>query len=308
MRARVLPLVTVALAAIGCSVLVNTDFSGGTEPAASNKGGQGGDTIMEIGGTFGFGGTFGQGGVNEGGEAAAPAEGGAGDEPGTSGGSGALGGASGEGDEGGAGEPEGGTGADEGVGGSSGTGGTEPTGGAGMGGTAGTAGATNGGSDMGGTSGATAGMGATSGTGGMTCDADLTSDPMHCGSCDNACADGIACENGVCVTSPCAGLCPAATTIPKVGDGYREDNIPDTDVCFETDMYSVTAPALPSLICWNFMDRVLQVNGVTLQCKTEPGIALPPTRAAGYCVHATVSNSGDKSDGFKFPIPGQLMP
>jgi hypothetical protein len=57
------------------------------------------------------------------------------------------------------------------------------------------------------------GMGAGGGCetcGGAECVA-LASDALHCGSCDNACPTGVACENGTCSCSPgtmaCAGAC-----------------------------------------------------------------------------------------------------
>jgi hypothetical protein len=318
MTARVLLSWSVALAALGCSVLVNTDFAGGTAPTASSKGGQAGDSSFEMGGTFfGSGGTLGEGGVGAEGETELP-EGGAGNELGVTGGSGGTGASGGTEDSGGnSGEGTGATdgGPDESTGGTSGDGGmttgglggsagTGETGGSDMGGLAGLAGSANGGR------GGMGGLGGAGMAGNANCpDADLMTDAAHCGSCDNACDEGVVCEAGVCITAPCVGLCAAATTIPfKSGDGYREDSIPSTNTCFETTMYSVTEPFLPSLICWNFTDRMLLVNGVTTACTREPGAPLPPLRAGGYCVRATLSRSGDTTDGFKFPVPGQLKP
>ncbi len=317
MPARVLLSWSVALGALGCSVLVNTDFSGGTVPATGSKGGQADDASVGMGGSFfGSGGTLGEGGTGAEDEAETP-EGGAGSEPASSGGSGGtdasggtgeMGASSGEGTgatDGGAGDGTGGTAADGGTsGGLGGSAGTSETGGAGMGGLGGLGGL------VGSTNGGRGGMSGAGMAGNANCpDADLTTDAAHCGSCDTACDEGVACERGVCITAPCVGLCAAATTIPlKSGDGYREDSIPSTNACFETTMYSVTEPFLPSLICWNFTDRTLLVNGVTTVCTKEPGAPLPPLRAGGYCVRATVSKSGDASDGFKFPVPGQLKP
>lgn len=309
MSERVLPLLAVALTAIGCSVLVNTDYAGGTEPSASNKGGQGGDMVAEVGGSLpAVGGTLGEGGMSEAGTGDVAADGGAGNPVGGQGGSSGLGGTGGAGGD--AGDPEGGSGAEGGTAGSSGglggSAGMDATGGAGAG-----VGGALGGAGMGGSAGMTAGM---SGAGGMTCNADLMTDPAHCGSCDKACADGVNCESGICITSPCVGICTTPTPITKKTDGYREDNIPATEACFETTMYSVSAPSLPSFICWNIKDRMVQVNGVTLangtniQCQADPGAAVPATRAGGYCVHVTASKAGDTTDGFKFPTPGELMP
>jgi len=307
----------IALGALGCSVLVNTDYSGGTAPVTLNKGGQAGDTSVETGGTyFGAGGTLGESGSGAAAQPEMP-DGGSGNEPGVTGGSAGAGGAGGTDAGGSSGE---GTGATDGSAGEgSGTGGGGPGGtsgglggsagttemaGGGMGGVAGLAGSANGGrGGMGGMS--SAGM-----AGNANCpDANLMTDAAHCGSCDNACDEGVACEGGLCITAPCVGLCANATTIPlQSGDGYREDKIPSTNACFETTMYAVAEPFLPSLICWNFTDRTLLVNGVTTPCTKEPGAALPPLRAGGYCVRATLSKSGDTSDGFKFPTPGQLKP
>ncbi|HTQ06127.1 MAG TPA: hypothetical protein VMI54_19830 [Polyangiaceae bacterium] len=319
MTGRVLPLVAVAVAAIGCSVLVNTDFTGGTEPAASNKGGRGGDTVLETGGTlFGSGGTTG-GTLNEGGDADATSDAGSDTGPDTGGtggtaGNNASGGTGGDtagSPDGDAGETSGGTGGETmtgGLGGSAGTSGAAGRGGTNAGGVAGT-----------GNGGATGGVAGTS-NGGMSgssaggCNADLMTDPMHCGSCDKACASGVDCEDGLCITTPCVGLCTMPDAITKKSDGYREDNISADEACFETTMYDVTPPALPSFICWNIKDRTVQVNGVTLangttvQCQGDPGAAVPALRAGGYCVHVTASKSGDTTDGFKFPSPGELMP
>src|ERR1700753_4508935 len=122
MTERALPLVSVLVAALGCSVLVNTDYSGGTAPSAVNSGGHSGTMIDAAGGIlFVSGGTFGESGADGGGQADMPAEGGAGNQPSAAGGSSGFAGAgvSGSGGiEGGAGEAQGGSGADEGAGGS----------------------------------------------------------------------------------------------------------------------------------------------------------------------------------------------
>jgi hypothetical protein len=308
MPERVLPLLAIALTAVGCSALVNTDFSGGTEPSAANKGGQSGDTVVETGGSLpGFGGTLGEGGANDGGTANTTPEGGAGTEP-SPGGSGGLGGTgvSGSGGAGGdAGEAEGGSGAGEGVGGSSGglggSAGTNAMGGAGtsaggMGGGAG-AGGTMAGAGMAGNAGTTAGM---SGAGGKACDADLTSDPMHCGTCSTVCDANAECIDSACVSSPCDGICPTWTLATETSGGPKVDGFNSTaDLCVEIAAYAPSPGYLPAYNCWNTQSRTLDANGVHLTCDMHNHKLTAATRKGGYCIHAT---AGDFSyAGFVLP-------
>ncbi len=311
MPERVLPLLAVALAAIGCSVLVNTDFSGGTEPGPANKGGQGGDTVVETGGSLpGFGGTVGEGGVNDGGSANS-AEGGVGNENGQ-GAAGGLGGTGMSGGGGDAGEAEGGSGADEGVGGSSGgpagSSGSDATGGAGMGGTAGaamggTAGAAMGGAGMGGGAGTLAGM---SGAGGMTCDADLTSDHDHCGACTTACAATSDCIDSKCVSSPCDQLCPTTSMWTGPVDNSNGTQIQKfnstADICVEVKSYDPPPPFIPTFNCWNAQTRIFEVNGARMQCDVGNKPLTVSTRKGGYCVHAS-AGTADYA-GFVMPNNG----
>jgi hypothetical protein len=310
MPERVLPLLAVALTAVGCSVLVNTDFSGGTEPAATNKGGQGGDTVVEMGGgPPGAGGVLGEGGANEGGAANAVGEGGAGNET-SQGGSGGAGGTGMSGTGGDAGEAEGGNGADGGTGGSTGglagSAGTNATGGAGtggggMGGTAGTA--ETGGAGAGGSAGTTAGM---SGAGGMTCDADLTSDPMHCGTCTTVCDAKAECIDSKCVSSPCDQLCPPSSmwTGPvDTSNGIQIQKFNSTaDICVEVKSYDPPPPFVPTFNCWNTQTRFFEVNGARMTCDVGNKALVVPTRKGGYCVHAS-AGTADYA-GFVMPNNG----
>jgi hypothetical protein len=327
MSRRALASITAALAAVGCSLLVPLDYTGGTEPARASRGGQSGTGAGATGGVAGdgLGGTLSEGGANTAGDDNGPTEGGS---PGD------VGGASG-------GTTEPGTGGDT-VGGMSGTSGNSTSGGAGVGGgpTAGTD--ATGGMDTGGFGGSLAtggiggmsagmggvggggrggragrgGMGGMSGTGAVAgnadCpDADLSTDPANCGSCGHACADGIVCEGGLCITSPCVGMgcVNPPMACPMAMDGYRVTNMSGADNCWEALGYlEAAAPGKPSIVSWNFSaTRKLEVNGVSMGTNNnDPGWELTmPVRGGGYCVHATPGKDTDYA-GLKMPIPGEI--
>jgi len=331
MHRRVAPLL--ALIAIGCEVLVPLDqYTGGKEPSGASKGGHGG-TLAPEGGGAGLEGWVGEAGSNEGGQP----EGGAG-----SGGTGLAGHSSGGTSAQAGTDP--GTGGDAGTSGAGGKGGTAGTGGGGTtaggdasggvdasggggvgntsgmggkagraaGGDAGTGGGGTGGQNGGssGTAGMRGGMGGAGMAGAAGCQANLSTDPQHCGTCSTVCGAGIDCEGGKCISSPCVGICDTWTTLPTASDGFRKDDIGNMDVCFENIGYdtAVIPPKRPSIICWNFAaGRTLQVNDVTLACVTEPGTELTmPLRGGGYCIHASAGENAFA--GLKLPIPGQVGP
>jgi hypothetical protein len=318
MTERVLPLVAVAVAAIGCSLLVNTDFTGGgTGASGAHQGGNSGSTVFESGGTlFGSGGTLGESGTSDGGQAAASSEGGVGNEgtvvggaagTGPSGGLGALGGTGGADNTGGTdqsagGEAATGTGGDEstggtsgGIGGSSGSGagGTDM---GGLGGLAGTSAGGRGGRGGRGAGGRGGGMGGMSGSGvagNANCPgADLTTDPSNCGSCGNVCTSSQECDDSLCISSPCDGICATWLTPDDNGDGPRKDPLNTTDdVCVEVDDYEPSPGYLPAFNCWNVAaPRTMQVNGATMTCDSTSRVLTVPKRKGGYCVHTTAGD------------------
>ena len=285
-----------ALSAIGCSLIIPLDYTGGTPGAGAGNAGFAGFLPPETGGSAG------QGGAGGTGEA-----GGSGGQGGRGGSSGKGGTTAGSGDEGPGGEA--GTGAH---GGSTGEGGTTALGGeAGDTGTAGAEGGMAG--AEGGVGGTTAGIGGRGGMGGMggmgACPGvDLATDPEHCGSCEHACMAGSDCIDSVCIDSPCQGLCAPAVEVPlknTTGDGYYEENIGTGPTCHQVSAYD-PAPKLPSIISWEFETaRTLQVNGVLVTKKAEPGAPLSmPRRAGGYCVQASAGMNSFA--GYKLPLPGLL--
>lgn len=276
--------IAVAVTLAGCSLITPLDFVGGTA-GTSGAGGTGSGAGGRAGGRGG-----------DAGSAGTHAEGGTGDGAMGGGGNGVGGGRGGTTGSGGA-SGEGGEAGDAGHGGD-GDGGTTTAGAGGKGG-GGTGGDGGGGAGTtgGGTGGDTAG---TSGGGGCA-GANVESDPMHCGSCGIVCGATESCIDGLCVDSPCDGLCATWVTVPLLGDGYRADNIGTAEQCYEVIGYERTMMA-PAFVCWNFApERALEINGVTAACMTEPGVALPAERLGGYCVKAGAGNHSYA--GFKFPLP-----
>ena len=308
MSRRVLPLLAVAAVATSCSLLIPLDYTGGTEPARASRGGQSGTGGLETGGLAGegLGGTLGEAGMNEGGQAGAIPEGGVGNEAATGGTTGgtlpSTGGDTSAGTGGSA------TGGDTGLGGTGdvgggATGGTDATGGMESGGGGGTPnGGMSGGGGNGGRAGRPAGgrggmggmLGGMSGSGvagnGDCGGADLRTDPLNCGSCGNACGAGQECAGGLCISSPCEGIC--ATWMPaeqnSMHDGPRKDDFGTVgDVCVQVDSYDPSPGYLPAFNCWNTLTRSVQLNGVTMTCGQGSKAFNVPKRAGGYCVHAT---------------------
>ena len=309
MSRRVLPLLAVAAVATSCSLLIPLDYTGGTEPARASRGGQSGTGGLEAGGLAGegLGGTLGEAGMNEGGQAGAiPPEGGVGNEAATGGTTGgtlpSTGGDTSAGTGGSA------TGGDTGMGGTGGlggggTGGIDATGGMESGGGGGTPnGGMSGGGGNGGRAGRPAGgrggmggmLGGMSGSGvagnGDCGGADLRTDPLNCGSCGNACDAGQECAGGLCISSPCEGICATWTPADQNGahDGPRKDDFGTVgDVCVQVDSYDPNPGYLPAFNCWNTATRSVQLNGVTMACGQGSKAFNVPKRAGGYCVHAT---------------------
>jgi hypothetical protein len=116
---------------------------------------------------------------------------------------------------------------------------------------------------------------------------------MHCGSCTNACLTGEECLGGICVTTPCEGLCAPATAVSVFGsEGYKVESFGTTaERCYEVQSYVPTEGA-PSIVCWNFTStKILTVNGVATICDDGAGVELTmATRAGGYCVQASMGD------------------
>lgn len=270
------------LAGLGCSLLVPLDVTGGKAPAASTEGGDG-STASGSGGVLGVGGARSGGGtLNESGApSAGSGPGGAAPAGGSSGATGghvtAEGGDTGASGEGGmAGEPD--------------DGGEGPSGGSSSGATAG----------AGGTAGLAGGAGS-SGTGGCP-GVSLADDPAHCGSCTNECAAGDECIDGVCVSSPCDGLCSTWLLPDSVDNGGpRNDHLPITDVCVEVASYEPDPNYLPAFNCWNAQGRVVDVNGDVQNCNKMSHLLEAPKRKGGYCVRVSATNT-DNGTGFIMPV------
>jgi hypothetical protein len=255
-----------------------------------------------IGGSGGTGGAGATGGV--------PGQGGSGATGGVAGG--ATGGSSTGGTATGGVSTGGSATGGSGTGGSA-TGGTS-TGGTATGGVAaggGTAGDATGGVGTGGVGAAGSGAGgdAGSGTGGsMDCAehetlcgtecAHLDSDPDHCGNCDNACSGGQYCVARTCRSSPCDGLCSNPQSISQADDGFRAENFGTGAQCYEVVGYIPTETS-SRIVCWNFGDRTLQVNGENVQCLADAGYDLVQTTDGVYCV--SVSAGDPDNAGFILP-------
>ncbi|HEY3493696.1 MAG TPA: hypothetical protein VGK73_03375 [Polyangiaceae bacterium] len=307
--ARALP--GLALAVTSCSLVTDLDFMGGVSTLAgagdggtSGAGdfglglGEAGDTVnvggTVQGGTSWGGATIGSGGTSWGGATigsggANAGDGGTGNASGTAtqageggeSGTGTSGGASGESGEGGAGSESAGTSGTSGSGasgaGASGRGGSSGTGGSG-------------------------GSAGTSGNGGCA-GANLQSDVENCGACGNECPDGEPCVKGVCVSSPCEGLCSTWTPLLRDQGELRADDIGEDARCFEVTGYVPPASGKREVSFWNFYSpRSFEVNGVAMVYvpATHGGVfTLPAERAGGYCVD--ISAGKEAWAGFVLP-------
>jgi hypothetical protein len=298
------------LGVIGCSLLVPLDYTGGVAGPIGSKGGSGGDGAAGSAAFPGEGGSLSEGGTSgdAGGEPQAGSDAGGNGGVGgpVTGGVSGIGGSGGDAGEAGAGGTDGVGGANGGMGatggGSGGEGATGGQGGSSGAGNGGTAGGALGGKS--GTGGKAAGAGGTAGNDGCSA-ADLMTSEMHCGACMNACRVGEECHGGVCVSSPCDGLCDTWSSLtPSPGDGYRRDNIGTGDSCFEVDSY-VPVSGAPTIVCWNFAEgRSLAINGILTPCVSGAGheLTMMP-RAGGFC--AQVAAGDHSSAGFVFPLATQ---
>ncbi len=317
-RSRTMPLMNrrlaplLALGAISCSLLVPLDYTGGVEGSPSNKAGRGGDGAAGSAAFSGDGGSMSEGGTGDGGAPEGGTDSGATGGVGgpATGGVGAMGGTGGDGGE--AGEAgDGGTGGANG--GMSGTGGASGGEGATAGqGGGGLGGAGGGGAGAGGNGGRAGGRGGTSGMGGRSAGAggtagndecpgaDLQTDEMHCGNCTTVCPTGEECLGGVCVSSPCEGLCATWTGLPwSPGDGYRKENVGNGASCYEITGYN-PAPVMPKVTCWELIDgRIFEINGQSISCpQLDPGADISaPQRGDGYCVR--VGAGEEEFGGFR---------
>ncbi|HEX5099267.1 MAG TPA: hypothetical protein VFV94_07190 [Polyangiaceae bacterium] len=283
-----------ALSAAGCSLIIPLDYTGGVGGSAGT-GGAGASN----GGSSGVGNAA-QGGTAQGAEAGVGNEGG--NPQGGAGFEGGTGGATSPGgtDSGGRGGTSGGT--DGGASGTGGVGGSS-MGGEDAGGEAGAGPAGTSGGGVGGTGGSS-GRGGTAG-GGMAgtagCSFDLTSNPMHCGSCTNACPSGNDCIDSECVASPCDKLgCGSIQMAANSGGGMRKDSVGTTnDVCVEVQSYTPNTGYAPAINCWNTDSRTAKVNEVTVTCGSDQPLTMP-RRKGGYCVHF---GPGQKPEaGFVLPF------
>ena len=137
------------------------------------------------------------------------------------------------------------------------------------------------------------------------CTFNLDQDAMHCGSCTNACDDGVKCEGGQCITAPCVGICEPSTIVPLTpSSGYQVMSVPKTAACYEVPSYTPTS-GRPGIVCWNFANRLLSVNESTVPCTNGNGTALAMgERAGGYCVKVGPATQGDTCGcgGFVLPL------
>jgi hypothetical protein len=118
--------------------------------------------------------------------------------------------------------------------------------------------------------------------------ANLMTDEMHCGTCTMMCPTGEECLGGVCVSSPCEGLCESWTVLSlTVGDGYRKEGVGNGDSCFEVPGYN-PEPSPRKVTCWELIDgRKFEINGQSIACpQLDPGATITAAeRGGGYCVH-----------------------
>jgi hypothetical protein len=309
-----------AAAAVGCSLLVPLDYTGGTPPTRPSRGGQGGTGATETGGFAGegVGGTLGDAGTGDSGGPGEP-EGGAGNASevgGTGGMEYGTGGDTTAGTAGSAGSSAtGGMGGTGNIGGSP-SAGTDATGGmdtggfggivsAGMGGTGGMTGGRGGrfgggrgGMGMGGMQGGMSGSGV---AGNADCPGvDVSTDHDNCGMCGHACGADQDCADGVCISSPCDGVCATWIMADSTSDGMRKTNLGTTkDTCVQVNSYEPQAGYLPAFNCWGTSARTMSVNGTVMTCDSASRALNVEKRKGGYCVHATMG--ADDWAGFVFP-------
>ena len=69
---------------------------------------------------------------------------------------------------------------------------------------------------------------------------DLSSDAAHCGSCTQTCLSTQTCSDGVCLSSPCDGLCATPETVPLGADGFRVEPLGAASRCLEVRGYAPT--------------------------------------------------------------------
>jgi hypothetical protein len=283
------------LGAAGCSLLIETDYTGGV--VAGGAAGQGMAGTVPIAGVVGQDG--GVGGTTGGKGGAAGQAGTAGGGRGATGGTGDGGGSeAGSGDESGA--PNGGVGAEAGAG----EGGETPGGSGGtLGGTAGDGMGGVAGGGVGGRGGR-GGRGGAAGAGGGCAGANPNSDPLSCGPCGLVCADGDDCVQGQCVASPCDKLCTGVTSVTLTpGQNYKRDNLGKEAVCLEVLGYD-PSPKAPSFVCWQFTNgRYAHLNGEDQNCDGTGHPIDVPLRKGGYCVYVPAVATEPGFPGFEFPPP-----
>ncbi|MBN2196496.1 MAG: hypothetical protein JW751_27035 [Polyangiaceae bacterium] len=129
---------------------------------------------------------------------------------------------------------------------------------------------------------------------------NVENDPRHCGDCWTVCPTGAECIEGLCVASPCDGLCqPTSPVNLEPGEGYKQSNIGEGAICDEVRGYD-PSPKDPSLVCWQLdASRTLKLNGVSWQCDGVGHYFDLPSRAGGFCVH--VDAGPGLYAGFEFP-------
>ena len=289
-------------ATLGCSLITDLDFVGGhpsqsaagagTAGAVIGAGGTenvtaatGGDTAGVAGSTGGCTSALDAGavgiaamGCGQGGTTDGPSSAGEGGQ----GGEGADAGMGGEngGEAGIAGENSGGTGAGgSGSGGAGQSGSSSGPAGGGSGG-AGNAGAGSGGAGSGGSAGIAGNQGCAG--------ANLQTDTENCGRCGTVCDENEPCLAGVCVSSPCEGLCDDWTVVPRAAsDEFKADKVGTRARCFEVTGTTPPATGTGKIKCWGVVPtRPLQVNGIRIPSDGANNCdrPLPAPRAGGYCV------------------------
>src|SRR5690606_4172985 len=129
---------------------------------------------------------------------------------------------------------------------------------------------------------------------------DLASDATNCGTCGTVCEAGKQCSRGLCLSSPCDGICENPRPVAPSEDGFRKEPLGTGSGCYEVRGYPPPGLEERRIVCWEFQGgRSLRVNGVDTPCVSDDGFELDEPRLDGYCVQ--VGAGGAEFAGFLFP-------
>ena len=74
-------------------------------------------------------------------------------------------------------------------------------------------------------------------------------------------------------------------------DGFRVEPLGTGAHCFEVEGYMPTETT-PRIVCWEFQGgRSLRVNGQSVACVQNDGVALSEPRAGGYCIQVSAGDA-----------------